>query len=598
MQGEPITSENVQWRSPIATLRDMPCSRATATPDTPILAVERMFVADPTLSSVVVPLDRGGAVCVSRAWFFAQLMGDLGYGRSLYARHPIRRLPRPATLVLDADTTIADATRAVLSRENDHRYDDIVVRLGRDEYAAIVVAELFAELAHNHAYVGLHDPLTSLPNRRYFLDRLRAAHSARAQRQGRAMAVLFVDLDEFKPINDVLGHEAGDLALIKVAQRLNRVIGAQALPVTVARLGGDEFGVLIEEAPGTDEVVEAVEHFQAELSGPVPIGDKRITLHCSIGVALDDGVSSADELLRNADLAMYTAKRRHKGGYAIYEETMHVRASNRLQLRTQLEGALDRGEFKLHYQPIVELAGNTVVGGEALLRWERPGEEPVGPGQFIPVCEQMGMIGPLGLWVLREACEQVTAWQHAHPDAQLHYAVNISPLQLQEPNFVASVEQVLRETGMPAADLVLEITENVFIDNQEIIERIAALKRLGIRLALDDFGTGFSSLGYLSRLPIDILKLDRRFVAALGDTHERGVMRGIVALARTLQLQTIGEGVETVGQADELRAAGCERAQGYFFAKPMPWSDYEALLGTGLAAPTLPLEPASFRLVA
>jgi EAL domain-containing protein (putative c-di-GMP-specific phosphodiesterase class I) len=210
----------------------------------------------------------------------------------------------------------------------------------------------------------------------------------------------------------------------------------------------------------------------------------------------------------------------------------------------------------------------------------------------------MGIIGTLGLWVLRETCKQVTAWHRAHPGARLHYAVNISPLQMQEHGFVDSVAQVLRETGMPAADLVLEITENVFIDNQKIIERIAALKRLGIRLALDDFGTGFSSLGYLSRLPIDILKLDRRFVAALGDTHERGVMRGIVALARTLQLQTIGEGVETASQAEELRVAGCELAQGYFFAKPMPWRDYEALLGTGVAVPILPLEPAPFCMVA
>src|ERR1700679_1721292 len=308
-----MTSITGQWRAPIAALRDTPRNRTTAPPNTPILAVERMFIADPTLSSVVVPLDNDDAVCVSRAWFFAQLLGDLGYGRSLYARHPIRRLPKPTTLVLDANTTIADATKAVLGRAIDSRYDDIVVRFGRDEYAAIVVPELFAELAHNHAYVGLHDPLTSLPNRRYFLDRLRAAHGARAEREGRSMAVLFVDLDEFKPINDVLGHEAGDQALINVAERLNRVIGTQTLPVTVARLGGDEFGVLIEDAPCHDDVVEAVEHFAAALSGPVPIGSEQITLHCSIGVAFDDGVSSADELLRNADLAMYTAKRRHKG---------------------------------------------------------------------------------------------------------------------------------------------------------------------------------------------------------------------------------------------------------------------------------------------
>jgi diguanylate cyclase (GGDEF)-like protein len=575
----------------------MPSNRATAIPRTPVLAVERMFVDDPTLSSIVVPLG-DDAVCISRVWFFAQLLGDLGYGRSLYARHPISRLPRPTTLILDADTTLMDAAQAVLNQPGDHRYDDIVVRLGKGSFGAVVVAELFAELAHNHAYVGLHDPLTGLPNRRFFFDRLRAAHATRATQPDRTLAVLFVDLDEFKPINDVLGHEAGDLALITVAQRLNRVFGAHALPVTVARLGGDEFGVLIQDAPGADEVVDAVDHFAAELSGPVPIGNEWITLYCSIGVALDDGVSSADELLRNADLAMYTAKRRRKGGYAIYEEAMHVRASKRLQLRAHLEGALERDEFTLHYQPIVELQRCLVVGGEALVRWERPhNEEFIGPAQFIPLCEQTGMIRPLGLWVLREACRQAVSWGQEHElHGPLRSAVNISPLQLQDQGFVESVAQILKETGMTAGNLVLELTENVFIDNQAVVDRLAALKRLGVRLALDDFGTGFSSLGYLARLPIDILKLDQRFVGQLGNSHERSVMRGIVALARSLDLETVAEGVETETQIKELRAAGCERAQGYFFARPMPWDEYAALIGDANPAPTLPLQPESLRL--
>lgn len=575
----------------------MPSNRATASASTPVLAVERMFVDDPTLSSVVVPLG-DDAVCVSRVWFFSQLLGDLGYGRSLYARHPISRLPRPTTLILDADTTLMDAAQAVLNRPGDNRYDDIVVRFGKDAFGAVVVAELFAELAHNHAYVGLHDPLTGLPNRRFFFDRLRAAHAARAKQPGRTLAVLFVDLDEFKPINDVLGHEAGDVALITVAQRLNRVFGAHTLPVTIARLGGDEFGVLIEEAPGADEVVDAVDHFAVELSGPVPIGNERITLHCSIGVALDDGISSADELLRNADLAMYTAKRRRKGGYAIYEEAMHARASKRLQLRAHLEGALERDEFTLHYQPIVELEHRSVVGAEALLRWERPNdEELIGPAQFIPVCEQTGMIGPLGIWVLCQACRHAVSWSQDHPEHMpMRSAVNISPLQLQDQTFVDSVEQVLKDTGMPAGNLVLELTENVFIDNQAIVDRLVALKRLGVRLALDDFGTGFSSLGYLARLPIDILKLDQRFVGQLANAHERSVMRGIVALARSLDLETVAEGVETECQVTELRSAGCERAQGYFFARPMPWDDYAALIGDGDTPPALPMNPTALRL--
>jgi diguanylate cyclase (GGDEF)-like protein len=525
----------------------------------------------------MVLCDRDDAICISRDWFFAQLVGPLGHGRSLYARHRIGRLPRPDTLMLPESTAPIDAAREVQARPADSRYHDIVISYADGSFGTVSVADLFAEVAHTHAYVGLHDPLTGLANRRLFLERLGIAHRSAGGGSDGLFGVLFVDLDDFKPINDVFGHETGDVALVTVAQRLRHF---EELPVTVARFGGDEFGVLIEAAAGPDTILELADRIARALNAPMLLADERMKLSASIGVAIADGHCAPADLLRNADLAMYTAKRDNKGGYALYEAEMHARASKRLQLRSQLEVALEQDQFELHFQPILELEHRRIVGAEALVRWRQPDAGLLGPNHFIPLCEQTGMIVPLGSWVLREACEHGVRWQSGDQrDEPISLSVNISPRQLLEPGFIDELRSIVADTGIDTGSLILEITENVFIqDVAAVTERLEAIRRLGVRIALDDFGTGFSSLGYLARLPIDVLKLDRSFVSELGAPGERALFHGIVTLAHTLDLVAVAEGVETPEQLAVVRDAGCERGQGYLFARPMDAERMAALL--------------------
>jgi diguanylate cyclase (GGDEF)-like protein len=564
-------------RPPAATIGELPGARVTISAQVPVFDVERMFLADPVLSAMVL-CDRDDAVCISRDWFFSQLVGPLGHGRSLYARHHVGHLPRPDTLILPASTPPVDAAREVQDRPVDSRYHDIVVAFEDGEFGTISVADLFAEVAHTHAYVGLHDPLTGLANRRLFLERLGVAHRRAAGGADRALGVLFVDLDDFKPINDVFGHETGDIALVTVAQRLRRFEDLSS--ITVARFGGDEFGVLVEDAADADSILELAEEIAQALNGPMLLAGERVALSASIGVALADEQCAAADLLRNADLAMYTAKRDNTGGYALYEAEMHATASERLQLRSQLEVALEQDQFVLHFQPLVDLEDQRVVGAEALVRWRQPGGKMVAPNLFIPLCEQTGMIVALGSWVLREACEHGAAWRRRHAQSDpISLSVNISPRQLLEPGFTDELSSIIEQTGLDTEALILEITENVFIaDLTSVTKRLEQIRRLGVRIAIDDFGTGFSSLGYLARLPIDVLKIDRSFVSELGPRSERALLHGIVALAHSLELTAVAEGVETEDQLAVLREAGCERGQGYLFAKPMSAERLAALL--------------------
>jgi diguanylate cyclase (GGDEF)-like protein len=566
----------------------MPSDRVSIAPDTKVSEVERMLLSDPTIRSILLEVENE-IVCIDRAWFFSTLSGPLGHGRSLYARHQITRMPRPQTLVLPSEMSPVDAASAILDRQHDVRYNDVVVKSPDGRYATILVANLFAEVAHTHAYVGLHDPLTGLPNRRMFLERLHDAHTHAGRDGGRdgRFAVLFVDLDDFKPINDVLGHQAGDLTLRTAAERLRSHPDPH---LTVARLGGDEFGVLLERRCSEVEIAELAAWMISVLGKPIQIDEATVMISASVGFTLADDESTADELLRMADMAMYAAKRNGKNRYSAYLDGMHARASRRLELRSQISGAIERSEFKLHYQPVVEIESGSIVGAEALLRWERPGEGLVGPDQFIPLSEQTGLIVPLGAWALREACARARSWALENPHHMgLTLAVNVSPRQLEDPDFVNTVARILRGTGITPSALTLEITENVLIkDLETVLSRLAQLKRLGVRLALDDFGAGFSSLGYLSRMPIDMLKLDRRFVSQLGSANERGMLSGIVRLAESLELVTVAEGVETATQLRELREANCQLAQGYLFARPMSGDALRGLLADSVEVPTLP----------
>jgi diguanylate cyclase (GGDEF)-like protein len=556
-------NDDGQRRVPAGCLGEMPRAGLTLSACTRVLDLERTFLGNPGLSSVVIVDSERVPACLSRVAFFSALSGDLGFGRSLYARHAVSRLPLAPSLMMAAATRVVDAAHQVLRRRADARYEDFVVDFGDGEYGTMAVADLFAELAHTHAFDALHDGLTGLANRRLLVRRLREV----AADDG-TPAVLFIDVDDFKTINDGLGHDVGDETLTVVAERLRAIAGRGA---TVARLGGDEFAIVLPDC-SEQQAGEVAAQAVSALSVPLRTGEVRAMLSGSVGIALAGGGTAPDELLRNADLAMYAAKRRGKGTYAFYEDGMHEAARLRLELRSELEGAIARDELYLDYQPIVAVGDAGIVGAEALLRWRRRDGTVMSPVDFIGLCEQTGMIIPIGRWVLTQACGQAMAWAAAQPDCRpLGVSVNVSPWQLHRPGLIDDVATALSRSGLPPSALTLEITEGVLISDPEIVlEHLAECRALGVKIALDDFGAGFSSLGRLSQMPIDALKLDRSFLTQLGTRQGRGLVTGIVALADSLDLVTVGEGVETEHQAEALQAIGCQLGQGYHYARPMP----------------------------
>jgi diguanylate cyclase (GGDEF)-like protein/PAS domain S-box-containing protein len=422
---------------------------------------------------------------------------------------------------------------------------------------------------------ALHDPLTGLANRALFGDRLEHA-LARGQRPGATVAVLLIDLDGFKDINDSLGHDAGDDLLTIVAGRLQ----GQARPGdTVARLGGDEFGLLLEDTTVAGAMRMAGVLLEA-LAWPVALRDRDLTPTASIGIAIAAG-EDAEALLRNADTAMYAAKRQGKGRSALFEPAMHASVVERLDLAADLGRAVQERQLLLCYQPEIDLRSGRIVALEALVRWRHPTRGLIPPDQFIPLAEDSGLILPIGRWVLQEACRQAKAWQQQWPATPpLTIAVNLSARQLQHPTIVEEVRAALTATDLDPNSLVLEITETVVMEQLEAaIAILSELRQLGMRLALDDFGTGYSSLSYLQRLPVDILKIDRSFVAGVaGSTEESALARAIVTLGQTLDLETVAEGVETAEQLAVLRELGCQLGQGCYFAKPLESEAVDELL--------------------
>ncbi|HEX5501921.1 MAG TPA: EAL domain-containing protein [Thermomicrobiales bacterium] len=440
---------------------------------------------------------------------------------------------------------------------------------------------------------AFHDPLTGLPNRALFLDRLEHA-LAYARRRRESVAVLFVDLDRFKVINDSLGHEAGDLLLIAVASALKGCLRPED---TAARLGGDEFTILLERVADITAAVEVAERILGALQTPLPLGGYDLVVTGSLGIALstperDDPV----ELMRQADVALYRAKASGKACYQVYDATMNARVLERLELEAELRRALEREEFVVHYQPKVALATGHLEGVEALVRWQHPERGLLPPAAFIALAEETGLIRPLGRWVLIEACRQARAWRAEHPaDPPLVMAVNLTAPQFQQPHLAADIATILAETGLPPHLLQLEITESVLMDDAAAtLATLGALKRLGVQLAIDDFGTGYSSLSYLKRFPVDWLKVDRRFVAGLGtDAEDTAIVRAVVNLAAALRLAVTAEGVETADQVARLQALGCTLAQGFYFARPLPAAALGALLAGGRDCSPLAGSPAA-----
>jgi diguanylate cyclase (GGDEF)-like protein/PAS domain S-box-containing protein len=439
------------------------------------------------------------------------------------------------------------------------------------------------------AHQAFHDALTNLANQALFRNRVEHA-SARVARRKSALAVLFLDLDNFKTVNDSLGHTVGDELLVAVARRLQRHVRDAD---TAARLGGDEFAVLLEDLETEGDATSLAERLILALSEPFVSGGREVVVGVSIGIAFHDPALSCDQLLRNADLAMYRAKASGKGRSQVFEPDMHIAALERLDMEADLRRALGRGELSVHYQPIVAVGTGVISSVEALVRWHHPTRGLLSPVTFIPLAEETGLIHELGRQVLFEACLQARRWQLAHPSVPaLAVSVNLSPRQLTHADVVDQVADALDASGLPAASLMLEITEGAMMaDTEAAITKLTALKAMGVRLAIDDFGTGYSSLSHLQRFPVDILKIDRSFVAAMeADDQKASLPRAIISLAQTMQLQVVAEGVETAVQLEILSRLGCDFAQGYYFARPQDSAAMGALLHAGLpSASVLPV---------
>jgi diguanylate cyclase (GGDEF)-like protein len=435
------------------------------------------------------------------------------------------------------------------------------------------------ELSHQ----ALHDALTGLPNRLLVAERLEQALE-RSARSGSEVAVLFVDLDHFKVINDSLGHAAGDELLVIAAERLRRTVRSDDV---VARFGGDEFVVVCEDEAAAFEASVLAERITSVLREPVLVHGEEVFLSASVGIATSDGACSPESLLRDADAAMYRAKEMGRDRCEFFDATMRTEATERLEIQSALHRAIERDELLVYYQPVVDLTSGAVAGLEALVRWDHPQHGLVSPASFIPVAEETGLIVPIGAWVLDQTSAQLAQWRRHDWGRSLTASVNLSARQLRQPDLIPALMATLLSSGMEPSALCLELTETTFMEDADSHrEALAGVKRLGLALAIDDFGTGYSSLTYLKRFPVSVLKIDQAFVRGLGDdAADTAIVKSVIDLAHALGLVVVAEGVETADQVAHLRRLGCDLAQGYFFARPQPAADIERLLANWLLDP-------------
>jgi diguanylate cyclase (GGDEF)-like protein/PAS domain S-box-containing protein len=539
-------------------------------------------------SDAVIVLDQAGLI-LNDAPNLAAILGQPGFDTKgadafallqprdpVAARRVVARWWLTSGVVADAElrSTQIDGTdrwfgiRAA-NLSNDPAVGGMVINL-RD-----ITDQKRAERALNHS--GFHDALTGLANRALFHDRLEHALD-RTARSGLGVAVVYLDLDGFKMVNDSRGHEAGDQVLREVA---TRVTSAVRTLDTVSRLGGDEFAILIEESARVlDEAETVAERVLQSLTEPFMVDVRQIVLSASIGIAIGDASCTASSMMRDADVAMYKAKTTGKSKWALYEPAMRTAALDRVELENDLHHVVDEHQLRLVYQPIIKLRSSKIVGFEALLRWDHPTRGLIGPDTFIPIAESSGTIVPIGRWVLEEACRTAAEWQRRFPTRKLTMAVNLSARQLAAPDIVGDVANALVRAGFGASSLILEMTESVLVQDAETATlRLEALRALGVRLAIDDFGTGYSSLSYLRQFPFDILKIDKSFTDTITDRSQiPPIVHGLLGLARTLEMTAVAEGIEHEVQRDSLRDQHCEFGQGFLFSKPLEADDALMLL--------------------
>ena len=571
--------------------------------DISVPELDRLFRADPSMRCALLDLP-GEPTLIERLRFEQAVNGRLGFGRLLNASRPARTVVRDHTVRLDGSEPVAQAAATVVARRHAGlSFDAVVVRHADGRLGVAQVARIFERLAEHHAFQSMHDQLTGLPNRSHLMDRLRSLGDEYAP-----LALLFIDLDRFKEVNDRFGHEAGDQVLIEFGRRLRGVFDRDEL---VVRLGGDEFAVLICTAPDHDRVGAladiVVERASAAFTITVSDGlglssDQLVRIGASVGVAFNDGefASPADLrpsglgelILKRADLAMYQAKMSGRGGIGYFAPALvadrdATRAMRDLERR--LRAAIGSNDLSLHYQPVVDLLSGRIIGTEALARWTDPELGSIPPDRFIAAAESSGAIIDLGRWVLDAACTEAVSWQVTPGAPGPTVAVNLSAVQLADPGIVADVTSALNRSGLDPQRLCLEITETAAIgDLTEAMGRLRALRELGVQLALDDFGTGHSSLTMLRTLPVQTVKVDRSFIQRVAsDAQDAVLVRLVIDTAHSLGLRVCVEGVETEEQARQLAAMGADSAQGWYFGRPEPVTDGFRSRMTGSAPPTL-----------
>ena len=430
-------------------------------------------------------------------------------------------------------------------------------------------------------YNALYDTLTDLPNRTHFMKQLSLAVERSELEKRFRFAVLFLDIDRFKIINDSLGHIIGDKLLVGIAERLKSCVRPSDV---IARLGGDEFTILLTIKEELD-AIQVAERLQQKLAKPFKLDNYEVFTSASIGIIISDDVRrKPEDYLRDADTAMYRAKETGKARYEIFDSKMHLRNINLLKVETDMRRAIERGEFRAHYQPIIALDTGEILEFESLIRWEHPERGMIPPNDFIGIAEETGLIIPIGRWILEESCRQLKEWQNLNTPHQLSVSVNLSAKQLMHPSLISQVKEVLQKTGLDSQFLKLEVTETTVMEHSETaLKVLSQLRELGVRLSTDDFGTGFSSLSYLHRFPFDRLKIDRSFINKMDqDTKSGEIVRTILMLAQNLNIETVAEGIETQQQLSQLQELGCNFGQGFLFSKPVAAPEAENLIKNGL----------------
>ena len=471
----------------------------------------------------------------------------------------------------------AEGARAEAERARAEQAERHVEELNKHIAEQERISAQLQESKDHFRHAAFHDALTSLPNRTLLTENLKFVIERAKQHEDYQFAVLFLDLDRFKNVNDSLGHSIGDQLLIAMARRLEHCIRESDM---VSRLGGDEFAILLDGISNSGDATNMAKRIQAKLESPFNLSGHEVFTTTSIGIALSStGYDHPEAMLRDADTAMYRAKAQGKACYELFDKGMHTRAVYLLQMENDLRRALEREEFCVHYQPIVNLDNGQLAGFEALIRWQHPEKGFISPGDFISLAEDTGLVIPLGMWVLKTACQQLARWQwQSHSNRHLFMSVNLSSKQTSQTDLVGEIRAVLKETHVDPSHLKLEITESAVMDDAEkTVQLLRRLKALGVQISIDDFGTGYSSLGYLHRFPVDTLKIDRSFVSRIGEAAENlEIVRTIISLAENMGMDVVAEGVETLAQFSQLRTLKCQYGQGYLFARPVDAESIDA----------------------